>query len=96
MKSILFAATAIFITGCASDLVAPNYHARFGDSVREAKLKMTINPDAGKKPDPVVGIDGKSARETVIRYHDSFKAPPPVTNVINIGGAIGSGGGGPQ
>jgi hypothetical protein len=74
--------------GCAT--VTPNYDARFGDAVRQAKLNMIINPDASKNPDQVVGVDGKAARETIILYQDTFKAPPPVVNVINIGGNIGS------
>lgn len=77
------------LTGCAS--VTPNYDAKFGDAVREAKLKMIINPDAGRNPDQVLGMDGKSAREAMILYQGTFKAPPPTVNVINIGGAIGGG-----
>jgi hypothetical protein len=50
---------------------------------------MTINPDAGKQAGPAPGIDGPSAAESVNLYHDTFKAPPPVVNVINIGGSIG-------
>ena len=81
--------------GCATS-VTPNYDLKFGEALREAKLKMTINPDAGKNPDMALGIQGAAAKETVIRYQNSFKAPPPVTNVINIGGSIGAGGGGGQ
>ena len=80
------------MAGCAT--VTPNYDARFGDAVREAKLKMTINPDAGKNPNQVAGIDGKAGRDTIILYQETFKTPPPVVNVINIGGTLGSGGGG--
>ena len=76
------------LAGCASS-VTPNYDAKIGNAVREAKLKMTINPDAGKNPDQVLGMDGKSARETIILYQGKFKAPPPAVNVINIGGGIG-------
>ena len=79
--------------GCATS-VTPNYDLKFGDALREAKLKMTINPDAGKTPDMALGLHGGAAKETVVRYQNSFKAPPPVSNVINIGGSIGSGGGG--
>jgi hypothetical protein len=80
----------LLVAGCST---TPNYDARFGDAVREARMKMTLNPDAGNAAGPVAGLDGRAAREAVKRYEDSFKAPPPVTNVINIGGAIGSGGG---
>ena len=74
--------------------VAPQYDAKFGDAVRDARLQMTINPDAGKNPDLALGLHGGAAKEVVIRYQNSFKAPPPVTNIINIGGSLGSGGGG--
>lgn len=86
------ASTALLLTvlvGCAS--VTPNYDAKFGSAVREARLKMTINPNSGKNPDQVLGMDGKSARENIILYQDTFKAPPPAVNVINIGGNIGGG-----
>ena len=74
--------------GCASS-ITPNYDAKFGDAVREARLKMTINPSAGTNPDQVLGMDGKSARETMILYQGTYKAPPPAVNVINIGGGMG-------
>ena len=83
---------ALLTAGCQT--ATPNYDARFGDAVRDAKRKMTINPDAGKTPDTAMGMDGRAAHDSLIRYHDSFKEPPPVVNVINIGGAIGGGGAG--
>ena len=81
------------VAGCTVPLT-PEYDAKFGLAVREARLKMTINPEAGKNPDLALGLHGGAAKETLIRYQNSFKAPPPVTNVINIGGSIGAGGGG--
>ena len=89
MNKLAIAVLLGLIAGCAS--VTPNYDAKFGDAVREAKLKMTINPDAGKNPDQVAGMDGKAGRDTIILYQDTFKAPPPVVNVINIGGGLGGG-----
>jgi hypothetical protein len=76
------------LTGCGS--TTPDYDKRFGDAVRLSRQQMTIHPDAGHNPDPVAGLDGPSAREALLRYQGSFKSPPPVTNVINIGGAVGS------
>ena len=78
----------LWLAGCASS--TPEYDKRFGDAVRLSRQQMTINPQAGSQADPVAGLDGPSAREAVQRYQDSFKAPPPVNIVINIGGAVGS------
>jgi len=78
---------ALGLTGCQS--VTPHYDARFGDAVREAKQKMTVNPDAGKTRDAFVGMDGKAARESVILYQNTYRAPAPAVNVINNGGSIG-------
>jgi hypothetical protein len=88
-RFLAIAALVGLLAGCAS--TTPNYDKRFGEAVRDAKKKMTINPEAGKNPDPVAGMDGKAARETIILYQGAYKAPPPAVNVINIGGAIGRG-----
>ena len=74
-------------SGC--ETMTPNYDTKFGEAVRDARLKMTINPNAGKNPDQVAGIDGKAGEQTIIEYQNSFKEPPPVVPVINIGGSIG-------
>jgi hypothetical protein len=90
MKNVIFALLLGLLGGCAAT-TTPIYDTRFGDAVRESKRNMTVNPDAGRNPDPAAGIDGKAARESMILYQDTYKAPPPVVNVINIGGNIGNG-----
>jgi hypothetical protein len=87
-KILAIALLTGLVAGCST--TTPNYDARFGDAVREAKRKMIINPDAGKNPDPVAGMDGKAAHDSIILYQGTYKAPPPAVNVINIGGTIGS------
>lgn len=89
MKHAAIALLVTVLAGCAS--VTPNYDAKFGNAVREARLNMTINPDAGSNPDQALGMDGKAARETILLYQGTYKTPPPAVNVINIGGAIGGG-----
>lgn len=84
MNKPFFCAVLSLLAGCAS---APHYDARFGDAVRQARLAMTIDPQAGGKPDPAAGIDGQAAQDAMARYQDSFKKPPPVVTVINVGGA---------
>lgn len=90
MKILLLPICFSFLTGCASySAQTPNYDARFGNAVRQARLQMTINPEASNNSDQAIGMDGKSAKETMSRYQDTFKTPPPTANVINIGGSIG-------
>jgi hypothetical protein len=92
IKSTTLALTLLLCAGCSH--VTPNYDARFGDAVRDARKKMTLNPDAGKDGNPVVGMDGRSSSESMKQYRESYKVPPPAVNVINIGGQIGGQGGG--
>jgi hypothetical protein len=87
MKIFTVMAAALLTAACAE---TPHYNAHFGEALRDARLAMTIDPNAGAKADEVKGIDGRAGKEAVKRYHDSFKEPPPVTNVINIGGSFGS------
>lgn len=91
MTRILFLVLTAMLAGCAAS-PAPQYDARFGQAVREAKQRMTLNPTPSTEAD--AGVDGIAAREAQVRYHDSFKSPPPVVNVINIGGAVSAQGGG--
>ena len=86
MKIFTVLAAALLAAGCAE---TPHYDVRFGEAVRDARVAMTIDPDAGAKADEAMGIDGRAGKEAVKRYQNSFKEPPPVTNVINIGGSIG-------
>lgn len=80
------------LAGCAS--TTPNYDARFGEAVLQARAQQTINPDASKNPDPVAGLDGRAARNAMTNYQKSFAAPPPTFSVINIGGSIAGSGAG--
>lgn len=70
------------LAGCAP--TTPRLDARFGNAVNQAKAQQTINPDASRNADPVAGIDGQAANDTMDRYHKSYKAPTPASS-----GAIG-------
>jgi hypothetical protein len=89
--SIALAAAVTLLAGCATPSATPQYDARYGNAVREAMLRMMVNPNAATS-DPVAGMDGRAAREAQGRYVDSFKSPPPAMNVINIGGTVSQGG----
>jgi hypothetical protein len=94
MKRLAFAVLAGLVVGCSNNPVTPHYDVRFGDAVREARQRQTLNPQAGREGAALTGMDGVAARESVDRYHEAFKAPPPVVNVINIGNSVSGGSGG--
>lgn len=80
-------AAAAQLAGCASS-TTPALDSRFGDAVRAARQAQTLNPTALADRNPVLGIDGKAAVNSLERYQDSFKTPPKSFEVINIGGAL--------
>ena len=88
LKILTAAAAVVALQACAT---SPRLDARFGDSVNVAKAQQTLNPDASMNRDAVAGIDGKAAQETMLRYRESFKSPPPPANVFTIGVSGGSG-----
>jgi hypothetical protein len=88
MKTCLALLAPLVLAACAST-ATPNYELRFGEAVRQARQRQTLNPTASANPDPVAGMDGKAAHDALILYQSTFKAPPPVVNVINIGGQVG-------
>lgn len=75
------------ITGCTA---TPNLDSRFGYAVNAAKAQQTINPTASLNTDPVAGIDGTSAKESIDRYHNTFKEPPPAFEILFGGSGIRS------
>ena len=88
MKTRLLLLAPLVIAGCASTST-PQYDLQFGEAVRQARERQTLNPSAGATAPTVLGLDGKAAQEGLTLYRNTFKAPPPVVNVINIGGSTG-------
>jgi uncharacterized lipoprotein len=88
MKQLTCYVVLAALAGCST---TPNYDKHFGDAVRQAKSAMTINPKASADPDPVTGIDGQAAAETVTRYQDSFKTPPPPPPLISLSASASAG-----
>jgi len=79
---------ALFLVGGCTSLT-PHFDGQVGLAVNTAKARQTLNPDASRNTDPVAGIGGTPADFTIDEYHNSFKAPPPTFQVINIGGGNG-------
>jgi hypothetical protein len=82
-KLISACALSVMLTACVAN--TPEWDQHFGESVRAAIALQTINPNAAKNTDPVLGIDGKAANETMGRYQTTFKDPPPTANSFTIG-----------
>lgn len=72
------------LAGCMS--TTPKYDARFGEAVRHNRQAQVLDPAAGTGQAEPAALDAGSARNAFQRYRDSFKTPPPVVNVINLGG----------
>jgi hypothetical protein len=45
----------------------------WGRSYQTAKYNQILNPDAGKNLNPVEGLSGNAAENSVEKYNDSFK-----------------------
>ena len=88
-STVIIVAVVGSLAGCVA--IYPELDQREGQAVIDAKAAQTIDPRAAGTPRPVSGIDGRAAKETMDRYVDTFKSPPPVTNVINIGGGLSGG-----
>ncbi len=81
----------ILLAGCAESPVhTRELDTRFGDAVRQARARQTLNPEASRNTDPVSGIDGVAAQHAIEEYQKSFREPPPSFNVLGIGGATAS------
>ncbi len=84
---VTLAASAGALWGCAAGGISasPNYDARFGAATRVTLAQQTADTAAGQRNgQKVPPADGKAVRESVDRFVDSFRAPPP-NNVIQIG-----------
>lgn len=71
---LISALLLLAMAGCAST-TTPHYDQHIGEAVRTAVAQQTINPDASKNTDPVAGLDGKAAGQTMENYDKSFKTP---------------------
>lgn len=83
--------TACSTPGNGETAYAPSMSdASFGNAVRQAAIRQTVDPDAGSKYGNVPG-DAGSAVHAVDQYNKSFETPRPAMNVLGIGG-VGTGG----
>lgn len=72
MRVLLSAALATALAGCTS--TAPYLDWNFGYAVTTLIQQQTLNPEAGKSTDPVLGLDGQTAVNVMGSYQRSFSA----------------------
>jgi hypothetical protein len=85
MKRLLFYVVSLIgLASCATP--APEAEDKsFGQAVAAAKSRHLLYA-APKQPRwDGTGMDGNAAVESVQRYYESFKAPPPTFVIINSG-----------
>lgn len=75
------------LSGCVQ--TTPEWDSHFGEAERMMMAKQVLNPDAGMASLPD-SMDGSASRESVVRYRNTFKEPPPPQNVFTIGVGGGS------
>ncbi len=69
---------------CACAPTTPQWDSRFGETVRLVRQQQVLDPEAGGDA-PVNGIDGATGRESIGRYRNSFREPPPPASPFAIG-----------
>lgn len=80
---------------CACAPTTPNFNRHFSEPVRTLEFQQQLRPQAAMANRMRVpeGLDGRSARETLERYHKSFEQAPRQANpfVFGFGGQGGDG-----
>ena len=81
---------AAALVGCAGlDMDGPAKASRtrdtFGDAVREARFRQTIDSEAARHTTVQPGLDAQAAISAWRRYQESFRSPPPAIEVLGIG-----------
>ena len=87
---LLAIAGVVALSGCAAT-TTPKTDARLGEAMTIMRAQQTLNPEASRNTDPVIGLDGKAAKGALDNYRDSFRQPPAeAASFLTIGG-VGSG-----
>jgi hypothetical protein len=91
MRYLFSLPAACMLTACALQPPSstPQWDRHFGESARIALARQIIEPEAGRNPDPVAGMDGHAARTAYERYQkaSSEAAAQPSSFTIGVSGA---------
>jgi hypothetical protein len=67
---LVMAAALLALGGCAA--TTPQWEARFGDSVRQARAQQLVDPAAAGRAQRPEGLDGKAAAANMRDYADYY------------------------
>ena len=80
---------SIMLWGCAGNMPEAQrtdiLESHQGKPFESAQHNQTLNPEAGKEPTPVVGLDGKAAAANMEKYRKMLKREKKVTETVGIG-----------
>jgi hypothetical protein len=72
----------VMVAGCTK---APTLVDNFyGTSYELAKQSQIYNPEAGKHPQPVEGLEGAVGKKVIDRYEAGFDRPAPKTESYSV------------
>lgn len=83
LLSGLFILAMLSLAGCAE--TTQKWDQQFGDTTRQNLQDQIIDPLAGNKKSTAYELDGRVAKEMMIRYQNSYKEPAPESNNFTIG-----------
>ena len=91
MRYLLSLPAACMLAACVLQPPSstPQWDRHFGESARMTLARQIIEPEAGRNPDPVAGMDGKAARAAYDRYQKAGGDPAaqPSSFTIGVSGA---------
>jgi hypothetical protein len=78
------AVASMLLAGCAE---VSRVEMDYGTSFKLSKFNQTLNPDAEKNLDPVVGLNGQAANKVMDKYNKEFEKPAQAAPslMINLG-----------
>jgi hypothetical protein len=81
----------LFFTSCSKEYRKETKLDRnWGKSFEAAKQNQILNPEAGKNPEPVVGMEGRAAEKIIERHEQSFEDDPK-KEVYNVNFGVSKG-----
>jgi hypothetical protein len=90
MRLLLGMLAACTLAACANInpvSTTPRWDNQFGSNARATLARQVIDPQAGRNPDPVAGMDGRAAHAGYERYQRTFSGATPAPTFMISGDA---------